>query len=164
MFYILHDDLRDFRATTETCKRRAIGIKRKIVIIEKQEIEREKMATSSKLKLAKSGVTTFGTVFYLLFKKKVSEKMGKDIPQLLASFNIEGGVDLSASSLKAVMSIIFGYVEAAFIAYEAKIAEQKKIIHMLRTEKRIFVFVFVFGGWEELTLTLTLTLNLNPNP
>ena len=52
MFYIPHDDLRDFRATTETCKRRAIGIKRKIANIEKHEIQREKMATSSKLKLA----------------------------------------------------------------------------------------------------------------
>ncbi len=31
MFYIPHDDLLNFRATTETCKRRTIGIRRKIV-------------------------------------------------------------------------------------------------------------------------------------
>jgi hypothetical protein len=134
MFYIPHNDLRDFRATTETCKLRAIGKTRKIAEIEKQEILREKMAWSSKLKLAKSGLNTFGTVSYLLFKKKISEKMGKDIPQLLSSFNINGGVDLAASSFKAILSF---KAICAFIAYEAKIAEQKKIIHMLRTEKRI---------------------------
>ncbi len=69
--------MRDFRATTETCKLRAIGKTRKIAEIEKQEILREKMAWSSKLKLAKSGVTTFGTVSYPLFKNKVSEKWEK---------------------------------------------------------------------------------------
>ena len=121
IFYIPHDDLRDFRATTETCKLRAIGKTRKIAEIENQEILRKKMAWSSKMNLAKSGVTTFGTVSYLLFKKKVSEKMGKEIPQHLFSFNINDGVDLAVSSFKAIMSIIFGYVEAAFIAYKAKI-------------------------------------------
>ncbi len=71
-------------------------------------------------------MNVFGTVSYLLFKKKVAEKMGNEIPELLASFNVKDSEDLATTSFRSILSCIFNYVQAAFIAYEAKIAEQKK--------------------------------------
>ena len=133
MLYIPHGNLRDFRVTGVTNNYRAIG-RGATLEIEQQEIHHEKMASSYKLKLAKSGVHVFGTVSYLLFKKKVAEKMGNEIPELLASFNVKGSEDLATTSFRVILSCIFNYAQAAFIAYEAKIAEQKKIIHMLSSE------------------------------
>ncbi len=92
VLYIPHGNLRDFRVTGVTNNYRAIG-RGATLEIEQQEIHHEKRASSYKLKLAKSGVNVFGTVSYLLFKKKVAEKMGNEIPELLASFNVKGSED-----------------------------------------------------------------------
>ncbi len=77
----------------------------------------------------------FDTVSYLLFKNKVASKMGQIFPNNLASFAIEGSDVLAKTSFKAIMSCVFSYIEAAFIAYEEKIDKQKKVIRQLRLKQ-----------------------------
>jgi hypothetical protein len=74
----------------------------------------------------------FGTVSYLLFKKKIANKMRQLIPHKLSSFAIEGFDEIGKSAFKAILSCVMSYVEAAFIAYEEEIDRQKKVIVQLR--------------------------------
>jgi hypothetical protein len=98
-------------------RNRAIGA-RAMCNLKKKILQQESSYNASKLNYAKSGDMAFGTVTYLIFKKRVANKMGHIIPDNLSSFGIEGSDEIAKTSFKAILlSFVFSYVEAAFHLY-----------------------------------------------
>jgi hypothetical protein len=113
------ESLRDQRLLSS----RAVGA-RAIYDIQDRILKQESSSHASKLSYAKSGGKAFGTVSYLLFKKRVANKMGQMIPSNLSSFAIEGSDEIARTSFQAILSCVFSFVEAAFIEYEEEIDTQ----------------------------------------
>jgi hypothetical protein len=110
----------------------AIGVKR-VLEHEIAEAKANGLRSKKKTKLAEKGSKVFGSLDDILFRKKVKEQLGEELPAALRNFELDG-VGAVVGEGSVAHSALMEYLAECFVAYEAEIARLNKCVRKLKKE------------------------------
>ena len=126
--YVPCENMRDHRRGRP--KDSAVGYKR-VADFGVAEAKAMSLAAKKKKTLIVQGSKVFGSLDDLLFRKKVKERLGEELPPFLRDFELDG-VGAVVGEGSESYSALMEYMTGCFVAYEAEIARLNKCIAKLK--------------------------------
>jgi hypothetical protein len=130
------EPLRDCTREPQSQKREQIGVEKMKTMKAREESAtktRTAAAYATKLKLARQGLTCFGSMELLLFQKKAEDRFGTIMPALLEDFPCCARI---MHYCKPILDIVFAFVVRCFVEYEKTIAILEKNVRRLQRGER----------------------------